>query len=132
MRTSHLSSLHAAVALNAIGGGIYGLAGARGVPLQWLQGTPFSSYRAPSLILILVVGGAHSAAFVQVVRRAQRARASSLAAGAILLGWIGVQIAMIGFVSWLQPTVAFAALANLWLAATRLPRESEEGRIDGA
>ena len=45
-----------------------------------------------------------------------RARRVSLAAGAILLGWIGTQVALIGYVSWLQPAVALAALANVTLA----------------
>ena len=36
---------------NAVGGGIYGLSGAPGVPVEWLEHTPFPSYVIPSLIL---------------------------------------------------------------------------------
>jgi hypothetical protein len=46
------------VAANAVGGAIYGLAGAKSVPREWLRGTPFHSYLVPSLILLLAVGGA--------------------------------------------------------------------------
>lgn len=116
-------ALHALVALNAIGGGFYGLAGAEGVPLAWLTGTPFSSYRAPSVILLVVVGGVHSAASVRVWSQAARARELSLVAGIILLGWIAVQVAMLGLVSWLQPAVGIIAVINLTLAH-RMPRAS--------
>jgi len=52
-----LGVLHALMALNAVGGGLYGLTGAEGVPRTWLDGTPFNSYLVPSLILLLVVRG---------------------------------------------------------------------------
>lgn len=103
------------VALNAVGGAIYGLAGAPGVPVAWLEATPFPSYFIPSLILLLVVGGTHTAAGLSVAARTPRSRRMSLTAGVILVGWIGAQVALIGYVSWLQPGVAFAALANLTL-----------------
>lgn len=122
MRTRILSSLHAIIALNAIGGGLFGLTGAHGVPVEWLRRTPFPSDVVPSLILLVVVGGAHSLAAIHVGRRRAHARIVSLAAGAILLGWISVQVALIGYVSWLQPAVALAALVNLALGAGRFDR----------
>lgn len=120
MRARLLSVLHAVVALNAVGGGVYGLAGARDVPVEWLEHTPFASYLVPSLILLVVVGGTHAAAGFSVATRAPRSRIVSLAAGAILLGWIGAQVAMIGYVSWLQPAVTAVAIVILMLAS-RLP-----------
>lgn len=116
MRARALSGLHAVVALNAVGGGVYGLFGAPGVPVAWLRHTPFASYLVPSIILLVVVGGSHVAAGLLVATRTSRSRRASLAAGVVLLGWIGTQVAMIGFVSWLQPAVAAAALCNLMLA----------------
>lgn len=116
MRLRLLSVLHAVVALNAVGGGIYGLAGAPGVPVEWLEHTPFPSYFIPSLILLLVVGGTHVAAGLSLAARSPHSRRTSLAAGAVLVGWIGTQVALIGYVSWLQSAVALAALANLALA----------------
>ena len=117
MRTRVLIGLHAVVALNAVGGGIYGLTGAPGVPVAWLQRTPFASYLVPSLILLVVVGGSQAAAGLSIAVRSPRSRSASVMAGAVLLGWIGVQVALIGYVSWLQPTVAVAALGNLALAS---------------
>jgi len=81
----------------------------------------FDSYRIPSLILLTIVGGSHATAAIRVARRHPRAREWSLVAGAILLVWICVQLAMIGYVSWLQPAVAIAALANLALARDLRP-----------
>ncbi len=116
LRTRVLTALHIVIALNAIGGGIFGLAGAPGVPAELLRGSPFANYLVPSLILLVVVGGAHAAAGGGVLRRTAGARRLSLAAGVILLAWIGVQVAIIGYVSWLQPAMALAAGTNLALA----------------
>jgi peptidoglycan/LPS O-acetylase OafA/YrhL len=124
MRSRVLSVLHGTVALNAIGGGVFGLAGASGVPVEWLQRTPFESYRVPSLILLTFVGGSHAVAAVFVWRQRPRARKVSLVAGVIVLAWIAAQLALIGYVSWLQPAVGIAGLANLALARDLWP----EGR----
>jgi len=112
-----LGTLLAFVSLNAVGGGIYGLAGAEGVPLEWLEGSPFTTYRVPSLVLLTVVGGSLAAAAVAVFARARKARLLSRAAGVILLGWIAVQLALIGYVSWLQPAMVVAGVVILALTA---------------
>jgi len=113
-----LAVLLAVVALNAFGGGVYGLLGAQGVPAAWLDGSPFRTYVVPALVLLVVVGGSAALAAVLVLRRAATDRTVAIAAGAILLAWIVVQVAIIGWVSWLQPTMALAAVAILVLAAT--------------
>lgn len=104
------------VALNAFGGGIYGVSGAEGVPVAWLVGTPFRDYFVPSLILFVVVGGALAVAAVLVMRCAPRARGASALAGLVLLGWIVTQVALLGYVSWLQPVVLAFALLILALS----------------
>ncbi len=116
MRRSLLVALLALVALNAFGGGIYGLAGAEGVPTAWLDGSPFASYLVPSAILLVVVGGAFVVATIAVVMRARHARSAALGAAVIALGWIAAQLAIIGYVSWLQPAVVAAALAVVLLS----------------
>ena len=116
-----LGSLLAFGALNAFGGGVYGIAGAKAVPAQWLAGSPFSDYMIPSLILFVIVGGALLGAAVAVFGRRRMARAAAFMAGSVLLIWIVVETAMIGYVSWLQPAVLTAALVELALA-WRLPK----------
>jgi hypothetical protein len=119
-----LGGLLAFGALNAFAGGYYGLAGAKGVPTEWLAGTPFSDYTVPSLILFVIVGGSFLAAAVAVFRRARMARVGSLTAGAIVLVWIVVQVAIIGYVSWMQPATAIGGLLILLLAWT-LPKPAK-------
>ena len=46
-----LGTLLLLVALNAFGGGWYGMAGADAVPISWLEGSPFRDYFIPSMIL---------------------------------------------------------------------------------
>ncbi len=120
-----LGGLLAFAALNALGGGGYGLSGAKSVPTQWLEGSPFSSYFVPSLILLVVVGGACGIAAFAVFRRRPASRLFAAAAGAILLVWISVQLWIIGYVSWIQPvTAAWGGL--VLLLAWRLPAQ---GRV---
>jgi hypothetical protein len=111
-----LGGLLAFGALNAFGGGYYGLSGAEGVPTEWLQGSPFVDYTIPSLILFVVVGGSLLVASVAVFVRLRIARLTAFSAGLIVLGWIVTQFAIIGYVSWMQPTTVIAGVVILTLA----------------
>lgn len=116
-----LGALLAVVALNAFGGGYYGLAGARGIPREWLDGSPFETYLIPSLFLCFVIGGGVLLASISVFAGAPAARTLSLLAGVLLLAWIAIQVATIGYVSWMQPATAVAGIAVLLLAARLRP-----------
>ena len=111
-----LGSLLTFGALNAIGGGAYGLSGAAGVPSEWLAGSPFSDYFIPSLILLVVVGGSFVMAAIVVFAGLRIARMAALAAGLVVLVWLVAQVAIIGYVSWMQPTTAAAGVVVLVLA----------------
>ena len=111
-----LAGLLAFGALNALGGGYYGLTGAVGVPTEWLEGSPFSDYFIPSLILLVVVGGSFVIAAIVVFAGLRIARVASLAAGLVVLGWLVAQVAIIGYVSWMQPTTAVAGVLVLVLS----------------
>jgi hypothetical protein len=113
-----LGGLLAFGALNAVAGGCYGLSGAKGVPTEWLVGSPFRDYFIPSLVLLVIVGGAFLVAAVAVLARLRIARVTAFLAGAIVLVWIAAQVAIIGAVSWMQPVTAIGgvlALALAWL-----------------
>lgn len=112
-----LGALLAFGALNAFGGGCYGLAGARDVPTAWLEGSPFSDYFIPSLVLFVIVGGAFLIASIAVFACWRAARVLALLAGVVVLGWLAVQVAIIGYVSWMQPVTASTALVVLGLAS---------------
>jgi hypothetical protein len=92
-----LAIIEAFVGLGAIGGGIAILTGAfdQWFPVAWLQGTPFSDYTIPALILLIVVGGGMLfAAAAQFIRR-EWAVVLSAAMGFVLLGWIAFEVAII-------------------------------------
>lgn len=113
---SALGALLAFGALNALGGGYYGLAGAKGIPREWLRGSGFSDYFVPSLVLMTVVGGSFLLAAVAVFARWRHDRWLATAAGVIVLGWLAVEVAIIGYVSWMQPATAVAGALVLGLA----------------
>lgn len=120
-----LGLLLALVALNAIGGGYYGLAGAKGVPKEWLDGSPFSDYLIPSLILVFIVGGTSLGAAMAVFAGLPAARRLAAGAGVVLVAWIAAEVAIIGAESWLQVFMAFVGVAILLLAhAQPLPGNS--------
>ena len=119
-------------ALNAFGGAYYGMTGAAGVPKEWLDGSPFSDYFVPSLILGIVVGGSLAFAGLAVLCSWRRARLFAFAAVSIVLGWLAVQLGIVGYVSFMQPVTALVALVIL-LLASRLPNgETATKRHQGA
>ena len=107
------------LALNAFAGGYYGMAGAKGVPTEWLTGSPFSSYFLPSVVLFVVVGGSCLFAAITVLAKHRLGRPAALISGCVLIIWIVAQLRVIGYVSWLQPAVLCGGGAVLALA-TRL------------
>ncbi len=77
-----------------------------GVPLEYLEHSPFDSFLIPGLILGGVVGGTQGAAAIAVIARRRIALLLSTVAGFGMLIWIFVELAMIRQYSWLQ-TVYF-------------------------
>jgi len=110
-----VSTLLLLIALNAFGGGIYGMLGAKGIPVEWLKNSPFNTYFIPSAILFFCVGGSALLAGLKVIRKHPNAVQHVTAGALILLAWIVVQLMLIGYVSWLQPAMVLAALAILFL-----------------
>jgi hypothetical protein len=92
-----LAVIEACIGLGAIGGGIALLIGAMGqwLPVAFLQGTPFSDYIIPGLLLTVVVGGGMLlAAATQFIQREWTVLLSA-AMGLIMIGWESVEVAII-------------------------------------
>jgi hypothetical protein len=110
----------AAGAIGLIGGGLP-------FPPEWLEGTPFSSYVGPGLILGVIVGGSALVAAALTVLGHPLAIRATVAAGAIQLGWILGEVLLVGthgaLMLWLQ-IVYGAAGAVLALVALDLLRRS--------
>ena len=92
--------LMAIQAIGAIGGGI-GLVQDPvdniGMPLDMLEGSPFSDYFYPGLILLIVVGIFPLLVLPGIILRKRWAWWLALAAGAGLLIWIVVEVALLGY-----------------------------------
>jgi hypothetical protein len=110
-----LGTLLAIVALNAFGGGYYGMSGAENVPVEWLENSPFPNYFIPSLFLFVAVGGSCLGAAIMAFRGRESARRYAVISALIIFGWLTAQIAIIGYVSWMQPATSIAALLILIL-----------------
>lgn len=84
------------------------------LPVEYLDGSPFTTYLVPGLLLAVVVGGLHTAAFVLLLRRHGLASMAAATAGYSILVWIFVQMALIPF-SALQAVYFSAGLAEVGL-----------------
>jgi len=84
-----LAVIEAIVGLGAIGRGIAILTGAfdQWFPLAWLQGTPFSDYTIPGLILLIVIGGGMIVAAATVFVQHEWAVLFSAAMGLVMIGF---------------------------------------------
>lgn len=114
-----LTILAAFVAVTATGGGVALAAGLEGdrMPLEWLRRTPFESYVAPGLILAGAVGGSAAAALVALLVEPKLGYALSILAGAVLAGYVGVEIRILAQPS--APTrteVFYLLVAGLMIA----------------
>ena len=103
------------LAINAFGGGYYGMSGAKDVPVEWLEGSPFHNFFLPGLILFVCVGGSALVSGILVFKRHNFARKATFICVLIVLVWLIVQVAIIGYVSWMQPTTAILAVIILLL-----------------
>ena len=110
-----LGSLLMLVALNAFGGGFYGMMGAEGVPLELLTDSPFTNYFIPSLILFVCVGGSTLFSSIAVFRKSKFATKAAYLSSLLIIIWLAVQVAIIGYVSWMQPATAITTIIILTL-----------------
>ena len=114
--------VQAFVALTALAGGAVlmisalseGFSSSWTPPSEYLEGSPFSSYLVPGLILAVVIGGGHVFAFAELERHRPWALLAAAAAGFALLIWIFVQMAVIPF-SVLQAVYFGAGLLEIGL-----------------
>lgn len=98
------------VGIWAIVGGIGLLTGSIGISEDYLDGTFFDSYLIPGLILMVIVAGALFWAATMMWKRLRWAPEASLGASFTLLIWIVVQLAMLGYISWMQPAIFATAV----------------------
>jgi hypothetical protein len=118
------------LAVSAIGGGLGLLTNIIELPREWLYDTPFNSYAIPGIVLLFVVGGAWVLATWALFTRQPAAPLYSIGAAVIQLGWFVVQVAFLGYISWMQPfvgTLAVLVIILSWRWQTALAKRTGDG-----
>ena len=121
MRRNLLLAIQAFVGLTAVAGGVLLAAAPDGQLLAAdpaaLEGTPFTDYRVPGVLLALLVGGGGLVAAVLTARKAPYARAGALLYATGVVAFVGVECSLIGWQP-LQGVIGTLGLAMLMLALT--------------
>lgn len=117
-------------AVSAAVGAVGLVVGFMNIPTSALNGTPFADFTVPALLLGFVVGGSAlaAAAITALGPRHYGALASALA-GVITVGWLVVEIAMIGLGSWAQLAYLLVGLVMIGLAGLLWRQESRVAGI---
>ena len=114
-------------AVSATVGAVGLVVGFMNIPLSVLDGTPFTDFTVPALLLGFVVGGsALAAAAIATLGRRPADALAPAAAGCVTVGWLVVEIAMIGLGSWAQ--VAYLLVGLLMIALAGLLWRTESRR----
>ena len=105
--------------------------GTLGMPLAWLEGSPFTSYFVPGLLLFGVFGVGSLVAAAAGLLRHWTAPYLAFAIGAGQMIWISVQVFIMSKagIFFLQPALftfgaTLALLVFFWWRATRRPAEA--------
>jgi len=89
--------------LSSFAGGIgFLVTGDLGMPLSLLEGSPFSNFTVPAIILLIVVGGTQTVASVLLIARRESALLWSAIAGFGMVIWIFVETVILRGGSFLQ------------------------------
>ncbi len=119
-------------AVSAIVGAIGLLAGFMNIPLTELTGTPFADFTVPALLLGIVVGGSALVAAVVALVGPRRFEAlASAAAGCIMVGWMAVEIAMVGLDVWVQAAYFVVGLVMIGLAGLLQWAKTHQSGVSG-
>ena len=119
-------------AVSAIVGAVGLVVGFMNIPVSVLKGTPFTDFAVPALLLGFVVGGSTLvAAAIAVFGPRLFDALASVAAGCITVGWLTIEIAMIGLGSWAQVAYLLVGLLMIGLAGLLWRAESREPEVSG-
>ena len=113
-------------AASAIVGAVGLIVGFMNIPTAVLQGTPFGDFVIPAMLLGMVVGGSALVAAVITAFASPRTGAvASGIAGAMTVGYLCVEIAMIGLNAW--PQVVWFGVGLAMIALSAFLWQSEPG-----
>lgn len=121
-----LAVLAGFTALAALGGALALATGTSGMSADITSRFPFESVILGGLALLLVVAMPMGAVAWLAIRHSPLVASAAIAAGALLIGWILMQIAVIATFFWLQPVCLLIGVAVLGLGV--LDRHSARHR----
>lgn len=117
------------VALGAIPAGLSLIADPTGTGLglapEILEGTPFQNYLIPGLFLLLVNGFGNVAGAFYSFKRKKLSAELGLILGILLLGWILIQVYLIGWTNFLQTIFFIVAIVEIVLSLVILRKEKQ-------
>ena len=87
-----------------------------GMGLGILEGSPFKDFVVPGIILLLAVGVFPLVVAGAAIGRARWAALGHLAVSVVVLGWIVVELLLLGYLGFLQPAVVVYGVVMLGLA----------------
>lgn len=99
----------------AVGGFLGVVVNGAGLPLAYLRGSVFTSYRVPGLLLGVVVGGTQAFAAIAVGRARPGGLGIASVAGGGMLIWIFAELVILGEYSFLQSVYFALGLVELFL-----------------
>ena len=118
-------------AISAVGGAVAMLfTDGLGMPQSMLDGSPFTSYSLPALILLIAIGGTQTLAAVLLLRRRKSCLVWTAFAGFALIIWILAETAIIHGFGWLQGIYFVTGVAELALVLALLGIVTWLPRID--
>ena len=112
--------LEAFVALTSLACGVGLAVGAIQFPLAWLQGTPFSDYTIPGLVMATIVGGSSLLAAATILTGHEGGVLASALAGLLLIGFEVVEVVIIDrkVGDWLLLAVVLQAIYSVLALTT--------------
>jgi hypothetical protein len=116
--------------VSAIVGAVGLVVGYMHIPLSELSGTPFADFTVPALLLGIVVGGSALAAAIALSGLGWIAPLASAGAGSIMVGWMTVEVAMLGLVIWVQAAYFVVGLLMIGLAVLLMQAESHQSGMN--
>jgi len=119
-------------AVSAAVGAVGLVVGFMNIPVSVLDGTPFTDFTVPALLLGFVVGGsALVAAAIAAFGPHPFDALAPAAAGCITVGWLIVEIAMIGLGSWAQVVYLLVGLLMIGVAGLLWRAGSKAAGLSG-
>ena len=119
--------------LGAVAGAAGLLAAPDGSKMGWtteqLRGTPFDDYFVPGLILLLTNGVLPAVVIAGTLKRSLWAYWGHVAVGAALVGWIVIQLLLIGYGALIQPLFGLLGLVIAGLGVVALRRSRLEPQV---